>query len=270
MPEFACDRPITIDIRVMAGLVDLVAEDRTTASVEVTPHDRSDASREAAAATHVDLQGDVLVVHAPKDAGWLWRRGPRLRVTARVPVDTAVSLGVASADAHCQGRYRAASITTASGDITVDEVTGAANANTASGDIEIRAVGGPVRVTSASGDVSLGRVDGAATVTTASGDVRIGDVNSDVTLRTASGDLDIRAAHRGQCQVKSASGDVAIGVAQGVGVWLDVSSLSGSTRSDLTVGEAPTDRGADLTLSIRTLSGDVEITRAAAAAAKTL
>jgi len=270
MYEFACDRPITIDVRVPAGVVEIVAEERASASVEVTPQDGSDTSRQAAAETLVEMNGDTLVVHAPKDGGWLWRRGPRLRVTARVPVDTALSLGMASADARCHGRYRAASVRTASGDVTLDEVTGDAAVHSASGDIEVRTVGGSLRLNSASGDVALGRVGGDASVNTASGDVMINDVSGDVTARTASGDIRIRAAHRGRFQAKTASGDVQIGVVQGVGVWLDVSSLSGSTRSDLTMGEAPVDRTADLTLSIRTLSGDVEITRTAPAPAKKL
>jgi DUF4097 and DUF4098 domain-containing protein YvlB len=83
-----------------------------------------------------------------------------------------------------------------------------------------------------------------------------------VRASSASGDVAIGVARRGTVEINSASGDVAVGVASGVGVWLDVSTMSGSTSTDLDVGEQPPPSGADLRLTARTMSGDVQITRA--------
>src|SRR5205814_960825 len=55
MYEFDCPRPVTLALRLGGGGADVVAEERTTAVVDVTPDDSSDASREAAANTRVEL-----------------------------------------------------------------------------------------------------------------------------------------------------------------------------------------------------------------------
>ena len=98
MYEFDCPRPVTLALRLGGGGADVVAEERTTAVVDVTPDDSSDASREAAANTRVELRGDTLYVEAPEWTGWLFRRGPKVRVSARVPLDGPLVVKVASAD----------------------------------------------------------------------------------------------------------------------------------------------------------------------------
>ena len=62
--------------------------------------------------------------------------------------------------------------------------------------------------------------------------------------------------------MKTVSGDVVIGVAPGTSAFLDVSSKSGSTSSDLPVSDVPVD-GSALQLEIRanTVSGDVRVRR---------
>ena len=99
------------------------------------------------------------------------------------------------------------------------------------------------------------------------------------TASTASGDLtieradgDVAATHRERrrarstaasgkrVDVKATSGDISIAVTPGIGVYLDLSTLSGTVSSEL----EPTDEsgGADMTLYCRTISGDVRIRRA--------
>lgn len=227
MPEFELPGPITLVLRIGGGGAEVVAEERTTASVEVTPDDTSDASREAAANTRVGLYGDSLVVQAPEWTGWMFRRGPRVRVRARVPLDTTLAIKVSSADVRCTGRYASASVATASGDVYVEHVTGTATVNAASGDVRLDRVGGQLGVNTASGDTSVGEIGG---------------------------DLD----------VKSASGDVTVGVATGTGVWLDLSSTSGSVSSDLATDPTRAEPGsAELTVQVRTISGDIDVVRAA-------
>ena len=68
-----------------------------------------------------------------------------------------------------------------------------------------------------------------------------------------------------RAEIKAASGDISVGVAPGIGVYLDLSSLSGTVSSELEPGEET--EGADMTLSCRTISGDVQVSRAAPAAA---
>jgi hypothetical protein len=69
---------------------------------------------------------------------------------------------------------------------------------------------------------------------------------------------------RGSTEVSTASGDVVVGVNPGVGVYLDLSSATGSASSQLEE-TGPSD---DIALGVRcrTASGDIRIVRAAAAA----
>jgi DUF4097 and DUF4098 domain-containing protein YvlB len=264
MPEFDCTAPLTLSITVLSGDVEITAEERTTASVEVTPYDRSDKSRETAERTVVEMHGDTLVVRVPDDEGRFWRRYGRIRVTARVPRGTTtLNVKSASADVKATGEYAAGQISTASGDARVEHVAGDFTATAASGDVRIDHVGGDLSIRSASGDLAAGVVSGDLSAQTASGDMRFGEARSSVRASTASGDINVGRTSNGTVSVKSASGDVTLGVVAGTRAWLDLSTLSGSTSNDLSMsgGEEPTGEGTQLRLHIRTLSGDISIRR---------
>ena len=260
MYEFDCPRPVTLALRLGGGGADVVAEERTTAVVDVTPDDSSDASREAAANTRVELRGDTLHVDAPEWTGWLFRRGPKLRVTARVPHDGGLTVKVASADVRASGRYAQASISSASGDVAVEHVTGDATANSASGDVNFGRVDGQLRINTASGDTSVSHVGADAVAHSASGDIHIGYAAASVRANTASGDVTVGHTRSGTVRVNSASGDVEVGVAAGTGVWLDLNTFSGDARSDLASSSAP-QGAATLTVQVRTMSGDIGVHR---------
>jgi DUF4097 and DUF4098 domain-containing protein YvlB len=263
MPEFACSGPINVDVRIAAGSVELHAEPRDTATVEVAPYDNSDASREAAAQTRVELSGDTLSIIAPESSGWLLRRAGRLRVTASVPEDSTARLRVASADVSGHGQWHDVKLNTASGDGYFEQVTGDFTVNSASGDVRAVTVDGRLTVKTASGDVSAQQVNGSVDVTSASGDVQLDEVGADVNTKTASGNLRIGATRQGTLRVNAVSGDVSIGVVSGTGVWLDLNTLAGKTRSDLSMGGEGGDATPEhtLTLQVRTVSGDIEVHR---------
>ena len=96
---------------------------------------------------------------------------------------------------------------------------------------------------SASGDLSLGTVAGSVRLNTVSGDVRIGSVAA------------------GSTSVHSVSGDVEIAVARGTRVYLDISSTTGDTVSELDMSDPSTGGGPDLDLQVNTVSGDIRIVR---------
>ena len=123
MYEFQTSGPIMVSVKVGAGAATVTAEERAGAVVEVVPFDGSDASRQQAENTRVELQGDTLVIHAPEPAGWIWRRGksPGHRPG---PLDSGFEIHTASADVDLPGRWRDGSVTSASGDARVDTVTG--------------------------------------------------------------------------------------------------------------------------------------------------
>jgi hypothetical protein len=262
MYEFDCPGPVALSLRVAGGEAEIIAEERQTATVDVAPFDGSDAARDAAANTRVDLRDGALVIEAPEWTGWLFRRGPRVRIRARVPLDGDLIVKVASADVRAAGRYRSASLNGASGDMSVEHVTGNVTANTASGDLRLGRVDGDLKVNGASGDMTIGYVGGEVGAHSASGDILIDRPAGSVRAVTASGDIRIGTAANGSVHVNSASGDVSIGVLAGTGVWLDLTSMSGDTRTDLTMPEGGDQSAATLHLQVRTASGDIGVHRA--------
>src|SRR5690349_14050910 len=228
MKEFDCPRPVPVAVKLGGGALEIVAEPRDTASVQVSPWDNSEASREAAERT----------------------------------------VKVASADVRCGGRYGEVNLTTASGDAAVEHATGDAAIHTASGHVLFERVDGRASISGASGDVTVTRVYGDISGGTASGDLTVEEAGASVKVNTASGDLRVGCVRRGTVRLKSASGDVSVGVAQGTSVWLDVNTASGRTRNGLTMdAEPPANGQAQLDLAIRTASGDVDIHRVAMPAA---
>lgn len=261
MYEFPCRGPITVDLRLAAGTIELYAEARDTATVQVEPYEDGDAAREAADRTRVELSGDTLLIDAPESSSWLWRRAPRLRITARVPTGSSARLRAASADTSCHGEWAQVKLNTASGDASFTHVTGDLTVNTASGDVRVDRVGGQFTVKTASGDVSARHVNGSVDVKGASGDLRIDELGEDLSVTTASGDVNVGAARRGSLRTNTATGDVTIGVVSGTGVWLDLNTLSGRTESDLNMGDDSAATNHALTLQVRTVSGNIRIHR---------
>ncbi|GLZ00609.1 DUF4097 family beta strand repeat-containing protein [Actinoplanes sp. NBRC 103695] len=269
MPEFDHSTPVTVALSVHAGQVDITAEDRVSVLAEVRPMDGSEASRQAAENTQISLDGDTLTVRAPEHGGWSLRRSGKLHVVVRVPADSTLACHLASADLKATGRYAAAQVKIASGDVRLDDVTGDALIESASGDLTVGRVGGSLRGSSASGDLRIGDVNGDVSAESASGDITIRGAGTGAAVKTASGDIEVGTLRAGEARINSASGDVKVGVLAGTGVWLDVSTASGKTRNELSMGgdapgATPESTGAQLELRIRTASGDITIRRATA------
>ncbi len=261
MTEFPTPRPVTVEARLDAGVIELYAEARDTTVVEVSPLNSS--GKEAAEQTRIELTGDVLRITPPLYGNWLFRRTPPLRVLARIPEGSDVSLRCTTADVRCVGRFGMVRLHTAAGDLDVDEVTGDLVVNSATGDVTADRVGGRLVVHTASGDVTARRVDGTVEVRAASADIEITELGGDLSSTSASGSLRVGTAWRGTIRATAASGDLTIGVRPGVRVWMDLYTVTGDVRNELaSVGdEAPT--GEVLTLHLRSLTGDVAVHRSA-------
>ena len=259
MPEFDRSAPVTVSLHVQRGIADVFAEERTTIQVEVKAEDGTDATDRF----QIGLEGDTLYVHAPEWPAWQWRRTPKLHVTVRVPLDSSLAAKSAAADVRAMGRYRTAHTNVASGNAYLEWVSGDAHLKAASGDLTADRVGGSLRISSSSGELHVGDVTGDVNADTASGNITIRKAEASLEASTASGDVEIGSVSRGRARVRSASGDVAVGVAAGTGVWLDLNTASGKTSSDLSLGGRPamTEQQATLELRIRTASGDIDIHR---------
>ncbi len=242
--EFPASDPVDLQVRNPAGTVTVLAVPTQTATVTLDAGHSGRKGEQFLAATRVEFDQGALSVTAPERFGL---GGGSLDVTVELPEGSSCLVHTASADVRCTGELSALDVRTASGDVSAERVSGLARVDSASGDVQVGAAAEAV-VGSASGDVSIGQASGP------------------VTVRTASGDVQITEASGRRAEVKSASGDISIAVAPGIGVYLDLSSLSGTLSSELE--PAPEGGSADMTLHCRTISGDVQVTRAAQPAAR--
>src|SRR5262245_54426998 len=139
MYEFPVTGAIEAEFRLADGRVEATTQaGLAAATVTVEPMDGSEASREAAERTTVEMHGKRLTVKAPDigTTGWLrGRRGAKIMITATLPAESSVELRTASADATLHGVYHDVAVHTASGDAFVETVNGDLTVNAASGDV---------------------------------------------------------------------------------------------------------------------------------------
>jgi len=217
---------------------------------------------EAVRQTVIDFTEQRLTVRSPRE--FPLRTVP-LSITISAPAGASIIARSGSADIAVTGVATKLDAATGSGEVRAQHCTGAAEVRTGSGDVRLGAVLGRLRVRTGSGVVdvtSLEGADGAGTVETGSGDVRLGAVNHDVTARSGTGDLTVVDACAGGLELTTGSGQLRIGIHQGVLAELDVSSGFGQARSDLPVGGPPAEGNATVRVRARTGSGDALITAA--------
>lgn len=270
--RFSTPGPLVVEVQVPSGRVELETVEGEETVVELRPLRDNDASREAVEQATVDLREEagrrrvIVDVERRGFLGFVFEVNREVGVRVLAPHGADVDVSVAAADVDGRGRLGSAKVKTASGDVGLERVDGDASIKAASGDVAVARVGGSAEVQSAAGDVALLDVTGPASVRTASGDVFIRDAGNDVTVNTASGDQRIEAVASGRVELKSASGDLWIGIRQGSRVWVDARSMSGDTTSELDLDVGPEegdDDGPLVEISATSMSGDVRIARAA-------
>lgn len=272
MHRFPTERA-RLKVRNPTGDVTVETADVAEATVELVAISDTDATRSAIENATVEARGDEIVVEIATGRSWSisignWGFGSSQEVGVRItcPHGSDLACDTASADIRVSGRLGEARIRTASGDTSLEQVAGKLELRSASGDLRVESVGGRCSLQTVSGDVELGRADDGVSVNSVSGDVDLGEIVGDLTVSSISGDQTIRAAGPGDVQLKSVSGDVDVAMRRGLRLRLDVNSVSGSIDSDLEVSDAPTGGGGpESGLRVRTVSGDVRISRAAGA-----
>lgn len=253
--EFSTPEPPKIGAGIAAGSIEIETGETAETIVEVE-------------AIHGDLDNlkveqhgrDIVIEHRRRFAV---TRNDEYEIRITTPHGADADLNVASAGVRAAGRYGEVELHTASGDLHVAEVERDAKVRSASGDVRLETVGGRVDVTTASGDVEVGAVHAGGAIRSASGDVRIGHAASRVVVQTASGDLVIDSIAEGAVDLKSASGDLRIGVGRGSRLYVDARSLSGVTSSEVELEGVDTgDEGPLVEVKAATMSGDIRIVRA--------
>jgi DUF4097 and DUF4098 domain-containing protein YvlB len=258
---FETPGPLTLDIRVPSGDIDLETVEGTETVVEVSGS--PELEEEARIELRPKRDGHELSVIIEKRSGLFraFREEVRVRVTSPPGADVEVS--TASADVDARGDFGGAQINTASGDVEFEHVGGEAQVNSASGDVKLVRVDGPLTVNTASGDLEVVRLQGEGKVRAASGDIWIEEADGSLKVQTASGDVEIKSVREGDVVLQTASGDIEVGIKQGSKLWIDAKSMSGETSSELEIGDAPADgEGPMVEVRATAMSGDIRVKRA--------
>lgn len=265
MYEFDRTDPVTLSLRAIAGSVEIDAGRHEKIQIEVVPLDDTPAARQTAESTRVVLDGDTLIVAVPNPERWRLRRAPALRITVRIPEGSTVSGESATADVQASGLFHDVHLKLASAHANVGDLRGDLHLGSASGDVSVGRVGGSAHLRSASGKLRAGDVTGDVTAKTASGDIRVASGGGSLEAATASGHIEVGSLSQGRARLRTASGDVTVGIASGTGVWLDLNTASGNSITDLTSHGDAAPATTTLEVRVRTASGNIRIHRAAGA-----
>jgi DUF4097 and DUF4098 domain-containing protein YvlB len=281
---FTTPGPVKLDIRNGAGEVRIDAgqpDGETTVTLE--PLRDNEASIEAVQTARVELHeradGQDVVVDVRGRSRFF--RGAEVRVLIACPLEPIVEIKTGSADIEGRGLIKRVDVETGSGDVQFSDISGDAEINAASGDVQIALIGGEARINTASGDVQVGTIGGDSRLNTASGDVMLRTAGGRIEVNTASGDAQIKEAlgavtvnsasgdqqigsvFQDSVNMRSASGDLRVGIKQGSRLFIDVRSRSGDVSSELPVSDVPPEGDAPLVeLRANTMSGDITIHRA--------
>jgi hypothetical protein len=272
VPVFQTPGKVAIKIGIGGGEVTVTTDEVAETTVDVEALRNDEVTHEAIAAMTIEARerggGHEVVVEAPKRShGWLGLgRGPKVGVRVRCPHGADLRVSTSSADVEGDGRFGDVEANTASGDLSFETVSGSLKVNTASGDVSVHEVGATGAIKTASGDARVGRAHGPLSANLVSGDIELGQAFDRIAIASVSGDQEIGAIRGGEeAKVQSVSGDIRVGIAPGLRLWIDGSSVSGSIRSELELedGPDPDEQGPVVELKARTVSGDVQIVRAA-------
>jgi len=262
--------PLLLNLEIPAGEIEIETSSTDETRIELEAIAKNDAVRDLVDNSRIELvkrgDGHEVVVEAKSRQGIFisLSRGPDIRfggpdVRLRIicPKGADLDVRTKSADLRARGEYGGVEIKTASGDLQLDEARGAVRIKTASGDVHLDQAQASLEVQSVSGDLHVGSVGG---------DVR--DAGGSISTNTVSGDQRFEAVQRGRMELKAISGDVTVGIRSGARVFVDANTVSGSTSSELDLGDAPAQAPPPdsplVEVFAKTVSGDVRIERAPA------
>jgi DUF4097 and DUF4098 domain-containing protein YvlB len=266
---FEVEGPVELDVRLASGEIEVDPTREREVDVELIAHDEE--SQRLVDDARIELTGGghrpTLVVDVPQKRGFsltlFGRSGVECRI--RCPRESGLSVRTKSADVVARGTLGGLNVATASGDVEVDRVSGGVNVKSASSDFSAREILGGVNVQTASGDIDVDIARGPVNITSVSGDISIGEAYDNVNANSVSGDQDHGAVMQGVVAVGSVSGDVTIAVRRGSRAFLDCTTVSGDTSSELELSaEPPAGDGPLVEIRAKTVSGDIRITRAPA------
>lgn len=280
MPTFSTPDPISVTVDIEIGAVRIVASDRDDTVVDVRPSDPSHpVDVRAAEHTQTDFTSGRLQVRTPKQRNLgLFGKPGSVDVTIELPTGSQLHGTATMASFRASGclgecrlktlgdieleRTGPVELRTGQGAISVDVVAGHADVRTGSGEIRLGSVQGAVLVKNANGSTWIGDVSGDARVKAANGDISVWRAGGDVVATSANGDLRLAEVARGSASLRTAAGEIEIGICDGSAARMDVHTSFGRVRNLLSRVDSPAGCPDTLEVHARTSAGDIIIRRA--------
>jgi hypothetical protein len=280
MPTYETPEPITVhlDLSYICANIQVVAADRDDSTVDIQPVDpKSKADQRIVEQTRVEYADGRLTVRAPK-LGTLFGRNGAIDVLLALPLRSQLNVDTGVGEVRCVGQLGECRLKTGLGAIRVDRAAGA-RLRSGSGDITVEQVDGAADIVASSGAINVGRVDGPATVKNSNGESWIGEVTgeaklngangsiavdralSDITAKTANGRVRVGEVSRGAVALETATGSVEVGIREGTAAWLDLNTVSGRIRNELSTAAGPDSSDGTVEVRARTYVGDIVVRR---------
>lgn len=280
MPAFDTTGPITATVEIILGDLRVTAADRPGTVVDVRPSDPGlELDVQAAEQTRVEYADGRLLVRAPRQrALGLFGKPGSIDVEITLPAGSALRAEAGLAAVHVAGTLGACRIKTGTGDVHLED-TGPLDLDTASGAVTVGTVTGTASVQTGSGLLRVARVDGDATVQNSNGDIVAGEVTgtlrakagngsvlvdragADVTATSSNGDVRIGEVTAGSVSLRTAMGELEIGIPAGTAAHLDAHTQFGNVVNRLDAAAAPSPGEPVVQVRARTSYGDIVIRR---------
>jgi hypothetical protein len=281
MPSYDTPNPISATIELSVGDVQIIASDRTDTVVEVRPTDESDDSDvKAAGQTRVEYADGALTVRGPKGRALDFSRKTRsVSVLIELPTGSTVRSDVSVGDFRTTGvlgecrfdvsaghfrldRTGPLRLDTSAGHITVESVAGDATVATGTGRVHIGGIGGAAVIKNSNGTTDIGTVTGELLVRSANGDISVDRAGAKVEAKTSNGSIRIGEVVRDSVTLHTATGDLEIGIAEGIAAWLDVKTGYGRVHNSLDgVSQGPDKSEKTVEVHAHTSFGDITVRR---------
>ena len=260
--EYVTEGPVEATVKLGSGELRVEPAEPGVARAAVTAVDPGhEPSVRLAAGAQISFDGRHLDVSVPEQ-GRLFRRGA-VRVHLTLPPSSAVALKGGAVDVDVSGRLVGLEVKIGSGTVRAEGLDGLA---VKAGQVDVQVdSAGSAAVSTGQGTLSAGHV-GDLAFKAGSGEVRLGRTDGNIAVKGGSVGLEVRAAAGGSIVMNTGSGDAEVSVVPGTTVELDLLSGSGDVRCDLPLESSAPAGGAGLRLTLRTGSGDLLVSSAAAAA----
>lgn len=282
MPTFDTPDPITVTVDLGVGDLRIIASDRTDTTVEVQPSDQAKkADVTAAEQARVEYASGRLLVQAPRTwRQWTpWGGHESVDVQISLPAGSQLRGEAGVAALHCTGRLgdcrfktglgeirldQAGSVvlTTGGGDISAATLAGHAEIKTGVGAVRIDSIDGSAVIRNSNGDTWIGEVTGELRVNAANGDITAEAAGDSVSAKTANGDVRLGEVRRGTVLAQTGTGDLQVGIRDGVAAWLDLDTHYGHVHSGLDAAGPPSEGVDSVEVRARSSYGDITIRRA--------